>query len=84
MLNVLCEYVAVLSLWKRHSRVYLCDSLIVLVLNGERYKTLCMYVNNGHFLTFKQVEEQLVNSASPKGGGGKGKKVVMLGSLMDS
>lgn len=33
-----------------------------------------MYVNNGHFLTLKKVEEQLVNSASLKGEKKKGQE----------
>lgn len=42
-----------------------CDSLIVLVLNGSGAGS-CVCINNVHFLTLKQVDEQLVNSASLK------------------
>lgn len=39
-----------------------CDSLIVLVLNGSGAgPRVC--INNAHFPTLKQVDEQLVNSA---------------------
>lgn len=42
-----------------------CDSLIVLVLNGSGAGS-CVCINNVHFPTLKQVDEQLVNSASLK------------------